>query len=88
MQSKYIVIKTGGEEMLFLFPAAIAHNHMFEAVTSAKQGPHQSWSRPYRLAEIVSAGFVLNGRCHGRSESLDVSSRPDIDTHLLERGCV
>lgn len=88
MQAKYIVIKIDEIELLFTFSALITHANMLEAVQSVKHGHNESWTRPYRMAVAVSAGFVFpSGTCHGRSESLNLNSRPDVDTKLLQKGC-
>lgn len=87
MEAKYIVIEAEGREMLFVFPALVSHNEMFETIkTLRKATPTHDWNRPYHRAVIVSAGFANNGVCYGCSISLDVASRPNIDTVLLQRG--
>lgn len=87
MQTKYIVIKHGDKEMIFTFPNEVTHSFMFGAVKTIKQGFPLNWTRPYLDAEIVSAGFVTHtGECHGKSESLGVASRPELDTMLLQIG--
>ncbi|MES2319959.1 MAG: hypothetical protein V4631_20965 [Pseudomonadota bacterium] len=87
MTSKYIAIKAkDGQELLFTFPDTVMHLHMLEAVRHVKQGVPANWVRPYRDAECVGAGFVMDGRCYGLSTSLDVKSRHDVDTALLARG--
>jgi hypothetical protein len=86
-KTKYIVIASEGEELIFTFPESIAHVHMFEAVRTVKQGVPQNWNRPHWNAKIVSAGFVYpSGECHGHSETLGVKSRGQVDTKLLDIG--
>lgn len=85
--AKYVVILSGQTEMLFTFPNDIAHNHMFDAVTMVKEGLPLNWTRPHRLAKIVSAGFINNaGECGGKSESLGIESRGTADTALFRAG--
>ena len=33
----------------------------------------------------ISAGFITDGQCHGHSESMKLTARPDEDTLLLNR---
>lgn len=83
MKTKYIVIRSeDGEELIFTFMDTIAHFEMFAAVKTIKQGI-VNWVRPYFDSECVGAGFVQDGRCYGRSESLDIDSRGNVDTKLL-----
>ena len=78
---KYIVTTTeAGEEEIFIFPRAVYHNIMAEAVCHLKDRNHGNWKRVQRTP--VAAGFVDNGVCNGRSESLGLRSRP-IDSALL-----
>ena len=86
MNTKYIVIRTeAGVELLFTFPNEVAHVWFFQAVQTTKQGVPHNWLRPYSNAECVGAGFLMDGKCFGKSESLNVASRPGFDTALLER---
>jgi hypothetical protein len=78
---KYIVYSDDGIEHLVQFPDIITHRDMADALEALRFGGDRDWHR--RQGEIVSAGFVINGRCLGRSESLDVSSRLDLDTLIL-----
>jgi len=72
--------ETGIEE-IFTFPGHVNHDTMAEALRFMRNRTRGSWHRVRRF--VVSAGFVdTSGRCHGRSESLDVDSRPE-DTALL-----
>jgi hypothetical protein len=88
MKTKYIVMKDEhGKELLFTFPEMIAHNWMFEAVQNVREGVPQNWARPYRGSDCVAAGFMTkDGVCYGRSESLNIPSRPEIDTKLFLSG--
>lgn len=81
---KYIVYRDGDKDHLISFPRCINHNHMAEAVASLRFGEDHNWHR--RRGEVVSAGFIDGGECHGRSESLDLDSRKGIDTMILRAG--
>lgn len=78
---KYIVVRLNGKEAIFTFPRSIDHNRMHEAVCGIRHGSGGNWRRLY--AEAISAGFIDNGNCHGRSETLDLDSRGDLDSILL-----
>lgn len=72
-----------GEEELFVFPVAVPHDAMAEVLSRIKNQTHGDWRRIHRLP--ISAGFVTSDLvCHGRSESLGLSARPE-DTALLAR---
>jgi len=88
MQMKYIVIEAGGKELIFVFPDCIVHAMMFEHICAIRSGFPQdrSWHRPYLGAKIVSAGFIHNGICGGKSESLKVKARPNADAKLFADG--
>lgn len=80
---KYITTKQeDGTEEIFIFPRAVHHKDMAQAVEHLKQhnDDGSGWRR--LLREPISAGFVEGGKCVGRSESLRLSSRPE-DTALL-----
>jgi len=82
---KYVTLNLLGEDSIILFPKAIAHKEIVEAVRFMKvENGRGQWSRAYVDLDIVSAGFVdYAGNCHGESISLDVQSRPVEDTELL-----
>lgn len=80
---KYIVMSLDGKEEIFIFPRMVDHDRMAEACEAIRFGDSRNWARKYRNGECVSAGFVDGMRCHGRSESLNLDSRPEIDTILL-----
>ena len=84
-EMKYVVVstETAGEQ-LFVFPKNIDHNSFAEVLSYIKVGTSQNWNREYR--EPISAGFTDGIKCYGRSESLDLKSRPDIDATLLLAG--
>jgi hypothetical protein len=80
---KYIVTKQSDDtEEIFIFPDAVHHKDMAQAVEHLKYHPadRTAWRRLYR--EPISAGFVEGGKCVGNSESLMLTSRPE-DTALL-----
>ena len=80
---KYICTKDENDkEEIFTFPDAIDHDAMAEAIKSIKNQTTGGWRRVYR--KPISAGFVNVGRnCTGRSETLNLKSRKEIDTALL-----
>lgn len=71
---KYIVIRSRDLELMFTFPYCIVHSHMFATMKLA-----------FAESTCVAAGFITNGICHGRSDSLDIDAR-GVDTELLVRG--
>lgn len=80
---KYIVAVCEGKESLFVFPREVDHDRMAEAIQAIRFGPERDWKRKFRGGEVIAAGFVTNGECHGRSETLDLDSRGMLDTVLL-----
>lgn len=86
LEQKYIVIKDGANELMFTCPRVVQHRNFFESVQTMKEGGDNNWRRPYRNHVCVAAGFILDGQCYGRSESLGVDSRPAHDTLLLAMG--
>lgn len=56
---------------------------MAEVLESIRNQKHGSWKRIHR--EPISAGFVEGGKCVGKSESLGLQSRPELDTALLNK---
>jgi hypothetical protein len=81
---KYIVYRDGDKDHLITFPNCINHNRMADAMEALRFGDDRDWHR--RQGEVVSAGFIDGGECHGRSESLDIDSRKGIDTMILRAG--
>lgn len=76
-QMKYVVIDNGRYDQIHIFCDAIPHNDMVNNIGCP-------------IENVVSAGFVtygLSGRleCYGESVGLDIKSRPDEDTKLLDR---
>lgn len=83
MEAKYIVVELKGIEEIFTFPKSVNHDRFWEAVGAIRMGSDSNWKREYRSAVLVSAGFVHDGHCCGRSESLSLESRGEVDTALL-----
>jgi hypothetical protein len=70
-------------EEIFLFPDWVNHNCMKEVLSRIKDQTHGNWTREFRMP--ISAGFVShNLECHGKSETLGLESRGDIDTKILK----
>lgn len=74
-----------GKETMFVFPKEVDHDRMYEAMEAIRFGSDRAWNRKLREGEAVSAGFISNGECHGKSESMEMKSRPEIDTALFKR---
>ena len=85
-EMKYIVTRDeDGREDIFVFPMRVHHDAMMESLRGIKNQTHGNWHRVFR--EPVSAGFVTGSICHGNSETLNLSSRPE-DTQLLKASLV
>jgi len=56
---------------------------MKEAIECIRFGSERDRRRKFRDGEVISAGFVDDGVCHGRSETLSPESRKDLDTAIL-----
>lgn len=86
---KYIVVQLEGKEQIFIFPKEVDHDRMYEAMEAIRfdvPGTFRgNWKRKLREGEAISAGFVGNGLCYGRSETLGLDSRLDVDTALLSK---
>ena len=76
--SKYICIDYPNKgEVIIIFSDMLVHRDM------ARSNAHSG-------CQILSAGFVMEnmtGRlvCYGESESLEIKSRPEIDTALVNK---
>ena len=80
---KYICMKNDDGEIIITFPNSIDHDCMAEACREIKNQSRGRWRRVFRVP--VSAGFVDRmGKCYGRSETLNLDSRP-VDTDILNR---
>jgi hypothetical protein len=84
MSDKYLVIEHEGKESIFVFPKAVDHDRMAEALEAIRFGGSRDWVRKYKQGQVISAGFVVGGKCEGKSETLNLKSRPDADTVLLK----
>lgn len=83
---KYIVVMLEGKDQIFIFPKEVDHDRMYEAMEAIRFGTKHDWNRKIRSeGQAVSAGFITAGHCHGRSETLNLDSRPEKDTMLLKR---
>lgn len=86
LEMKYVVVKSDEcGEQLFIFPKSINHDDFAEPLSYIKHraGHGANWERVFR--QPVSAGFTDGVKCYGRSETLDLDSRPQ-DTALLLKG--
>lgn len=74
MDTKFVTFysRSSGEEIM-IFPSHIQHSHFSESVKRMT----------FKGIRPISGGFIVNGKCVGRSESLDLDSRPE-DTVLLQ----
>lgn len=82
---KYVVFNHEGVDLIFTFPRTIDHDRAAEAISTLRFGSDQNWRRSLRTSQPVSAGFINQGHCHGKSETLKLSSREDVDTTLLQK---
>lgn len=89
---KYIVFvgdKSDGQgerEFIVIFDRSIDHDIQFESLHMLRNNSGTNWERCWVDPQPVSAGFVSPElQCYGRSETLNVDSRPKIDTELLKR---
>lgn len=83
---KYIVVEDDvGTEHMVTFPNFINHDDMLESLLHVRVGTDRDWKRPFKHSNLVSAGFIRGEACYGRSESLDISSRPFADTELFKK---
>lgn len=77
---KYIVIKTTkgeiSQEHPIIFPKALVHSEIFKGIKSRLM-------KTYDKTEIVSAGSYSSFECYGKSTSLGIESRGEIDTILI-----
>lgn len=85
---KYIVAKLDDKEVIFVFPRSVDHDRMWEMMLGIRFGNDRDWERKFHANPPVSAGFLDQDGCHGRSETLDLSSRPEIDTRLFKESLV
>lgn len=69
---KYLILRTPSGEAPVLFPRAFLHAHVAQI---------------FKPMDVVAAGFVTGAdgalQCHGASAGLHISSRPGLDTAIL-----
>lgn len=80
---KYVVVNIDGKDAIVTFPKSIDHDRLYEALRTIRFGHGRDWCCKLRSGPAVSAGFVTNGICHGRSETLNLDTRGAVDTALL-----
>ncbi|WP_144106850.1 hypothetical protein [Paraburkholderia sp. BCC1886] len=82
---KYLVAVIEGKETIFVFPRSVDHDRMAEALQAIRFGSERNWRRElHEEGSVISAGFVENATCFGRSETLGLDSRGALDTALLK----
>ncbi len=74
-KTKYVVFDSHKGEELIAFPCIIQHSVMADDVKKSSFGGMHA----------ISGGFIVNGECVGRSESLRLDSRGDVDTALIAK---
>lgn len=83
---KYLVIESNGAELMFTFPADVAHDHMLAAIKGLKEGIFGNTIQPHTNATLVSAGKInSNNECYDKAFTLKINSRPE-DTEILRNG--
>ena len=90
---KYIMLQREDKFFPIVFPNHKDFNHDFvaEAIEGLRSGYPEQWERKFVFdgedVKVVSAGFVTFGPsgafCYGRSETLDLDSRPE-DTAIIQ----
>ena len=71
---KYVVFDFLGDEYIVIFPELLTHIELANAVTKMTD-----YMKP------ISGGFIEHGKCTGESISLNMKSRGEEDTLLLEK---
>ena len=71
---KYVVFKKIRREFIVIFPSDLTHIELANSITKMS-----------KYTEPISGGFIENGKCFGESISLDLESRGEEDTLLLEK---
>ena len=72
---KYVAFDGYIGEQIIVFPAKIQHLDFANSVSRMSFGSMNA----------ISGGFVAGGKCYGKSISLRMESRGDLDTALLEK---
>lgn len=70
---KYVTFTGYAGEQIIIFPKKIQHSDFAKSVKELSFGT----MRP------IAGGFIVNGECVGRSESLNMDSRGKLDTDLI-----
>lgn len=79
---KYIVTLDESDiEEIFIFPKSVNHDVFANSVCRMKNQSHGNWQRITR--DPIAAGFTDGTICWGRSETLNMDSRPDEDARLI-----
>lgn len=88
MNMKYVVVRTGEKEMMFLFSEEVTHARMAEIISHIRSGfpGDRNWDCLYIDAKPVSGGFFDGVKFCGMSESLKVKARPVEDLALFRMG--
>ena len=74
-EMKYVTFDGNNGEQIIIFPKIIQHSVMADNVRESSFGG----MRP------IAGGFIIDGQCVGRSESLRMDSRGDTDTKLIAK---
>lgn len=82
---KYVVLSVGGTEQMFVFPMKVDHDNFVEAMCHIRYDAIGFKHDDRGLGDVISAGFVERDTCSGKSETLNISSRPVIDTTLFNK---
>lgn len=82
---KYIVAEREDDEVeeIFIFPSSINHDCFMESIDRTRSSTGDRWTRTLR--DPVAAGFTDGVTCWGRSETLDLDSRGEVDAKLITR---
>ena len=72
---KYVVFDGYNGEQIIIFPRIIQHSVMADDVEKSSFGGMRA----------ISSGFIIDGQCVGKSESLRMKSRGDEDTALIAK---
>ncbi len=72
-EMKYVSFGGYNGEQIIIFPKKIQHSHFADSIKKLSFGTMYP----------ISGGFIVDGKCVGRSESLRMDSRGDRDTALI-----
>lgn len=72
---KYVVFSSYKGEEIIIFPKIIQHSVMADDVKRSSFGGMNP----------ISGGFIVDGKCVGRSESLRMNSRGELDEALIPK---